>query len=107
LDCHGTNITMLWSRTPAKLYIAGVSDACAMSSFREVDKPVPSVTTTNSNPTNTPPAAPVVVKKSLQPLSIRPFLEVRRDIMNGALKNQVQHFWETMLHGKNLRAVEY
>jgi hypothetical protein len=26
---------------------------------------------------------------------------------NGALKNQVQHFWETMLHGKNLRAVEY
>jgi len=26
---------------------------------------------------------------------------------HGALKNQVQHFWETMLHGKNLRAVEY
>jgi hypothetical protein len=40
------------------------------------------VTTTNSNPTNTPPAAPVVVKKSLQPLSIRLFLEVRRVIVN-------------------------
>jgi hypothetical protein len=25
----------------------------------------------------------------------------------GALKNQVQHFWEIMLHGKNLRAIEY
>ncbi|EQD40167.1 Transposase IS200-like protein [mine drainage metagenome] len=25
----------------------------------------------------------------------------------GALKNQVQHFLEIMLHGKNLRAVEY
>ena len=25
----------------------------------------------------------------------------------GALKNQVQHFWEKMLHGKNLPAVEY
>jgi hypothetical protein len=25
----------------------------------------------------------------------------------GALKNQVQHFWEKMLHGKILHAVEY
>ncbi|KAF0205992.1 MAG: hypothetical protein FD173_582 [Gallionellaceae bacterium] len=24
----------------------------------------------------------------------------------GALKNQVQHFWEKMLHGKNIQAVE-
>ena len=65
LDCHGTSTTMLWSRTPTKLYNAGVSDACAMSSFREVDKPVPSVTTTNSNPASVPPATPVVAKKSL------------------------------------------
>jgi hypothetical protein len=27
--------------------------------------------------------------------------------ISGALKNQVQHFWEIMLHGKNLRAIEY
>jgi len=27
--------------------------------------------------------------------------------IHGALKNQVQHFWEIMLHGKNLRAIEY
>ncbi|KAF0200789.1 MAG: hypothetical protein FD173_2232 [Gallionellaceae bacterium] len=26
--------------------------------------------------------------------------------MRGALKNQVQHFWEKMLHGKNIQAVE-
>jgi len=31
----------------------------------------------------------------------------RRDDIAGALKNQVQHFWEKMLHGKNLQAVEY
>ena len=28
-------------------------------------------------------------------------------IRKGALKYQVQHFWEKMLHGKNLHAVEY
>ena len=28
------------------------------------------------------------------------------DVEQGALKYQVQHFWETMLHGKYLHAVE-
>jgi len=28
-------------------------------------------------------------------------------IYRGALKNQVQHLWERMLHGKNLQSVEY
>jgi glycosyltransferase involved in cell wall biosynthesis len=32
---------------------------------------------------------------------------VYRKYKSGALKNQVQHFWEIMLHGKKLRAVEY
>ena len=27
-------------------------------------------------------------------------------LTGGALKNQVQHFWEKMLHGKHLHAVE-
>jgi hypothetical protein len=66
---------MLWNRTLAKLSNTGVSDACAMTSFRELDKPVPSVTTTKSNPTSVAPAAPVIVKKLLQPLNIGTFLE--------------------------------
>ncbi|KAF0200752.1 MAG: regulator of cell morphoproteinis and NO [Gallionellaceae bacterium] len=34
------------------------------------------------------------------------FSELRDDMGMGALKNQVQHFWEKMLHGKNIQAVE-
>lgn len=49
---------MLCSRTLAKLYKAGVSDAWAMSSLRAVGKPEPSVTTTKSKPTRVPPAPP-------------------------------------------------
>jgi len=60
---------MLWKRTLAKLSNTGVSDACAMTSFQELDKPVPSVTTTNSKPTSVAPAAPVTVKKLVQPLN--------------------------------------
>lgn len=30
-----------------------------------------------------------------------------KGLLLGALKIQVQHLWEIMLHGKNLRAVEY
>jgi hypothetical protein len=73
---------MLWSNTPVKLYKAGVIDARATSNFRDVDKSVPSVTTTNSNPRSVAPAVPVKVKKSLQVVSIGSFLGTWRDSLN-------------------------
>ena len=82
LECHGTCTTMLWTNTPAKLYKAGVIDARATSNFRDVDKPVPSVTTTNSNPSSVAPADPVKVKKLLQLVSIGSFLGTGRDSLN-------------------------
>ena len=35
------------------------------------------------------------------------FFNIKTAFSHGALKYQVQHLWETMLHGKNLPAVEY
>src|SRR5271157_1824741 len=81
-DGHGASTTMPWSSTPAKLYNAGVINARATSIVRDVDKPVLSVTTTNSNPTSVAPADPVKVKKLLQPLRIGPFLDIRWDSLN-------------------------
>src|SRR5208337_1569256 len=78
LDCHGTSMTKLWSSTPVKLSNAGDIDARATSSVRDVDRPVPSVTTTNNNPTSVAPADAVATKKLLQALSIGPFLDIRR-----------------------------
>src|SRR5271157_1299396 len=82
LDGHGTSTTMPWSSTPAKLYNAGVINPRATSSVRDVDKPLLSVTTTNSNPTSVAPADPVKVKKVLQAFSIGPLLDSRCDRMN-------------------------
>jgi hypothetical protein len=73
---------MLWSNTLVKLYKAGVIDARAMSSVRDVDKWVLSVTTTNSSPTSVAPADPVKVKKLLQLISIGSFLGTWRDSRN-------------------------
>ena len=69
-DGHGTRATMLWSSTPLKLYNAGVIDARAMSIVRDVGNPLPSVTTTNSNPTSVAPADPVMANKLLHSRSI-------------------------------------
>ena len=42
-----------------------------------------------------------------QELSAQAVIERLPAESRGALKNQVQHLWEIMLHGKNLPAVEY
>ena len=60
---------MLWKSTLPKQYKAGVIEASAISIARDVDKWVPSVTTTNSNPISVAPADPVRAKKLLQALS--------------------------------------
>jgi hypothetical protein len=50
------------------------------------------------------PAAYAVEQGNLSGKSLTVLFDTTR---MGALNNQVQHLWETMLHGKNIPAVEH
>ena len=69
-DGHGTSTAKERNNTPPKRMSVGVKKPRVPCTIVDVEKPVPTVTATNSNPIRVAAAAPAIIKKLSQPWSI-------------------------------------